>query len=64
MFIDVIPRHVRVKIWLKLAYIKTYKHTKNTNIKMDVDDISQKSYAWNKVYKIYSVYNMLSISYI
>ena len=31
---------------------------------MDVDDISQKSHIWNIVYKIYSVYNMLIISYI
>ena len=31
---------------------------------MDVDDISQKSYVWNEVYKICSVYNMLIVSYI
>ena len=30
---------------------------------MDMVDISHKSYMWNEVYKIYSVYNMLIISY-
>ena len=28
---------------------------------MDDDNISQKSHVWNKVYKMYSVYNMLII---